>query len=196
MASFGWNIVNGVLRLTIPFSIPNNTYETARNAAGTADVNMWKLNTASQIETDSGVLMGGGASVAAGSFFSFATRGFFDTLANACFRIQNAAGTIGSILKVDALPTISSGFGTTPAITAGSTPFAGSVNVGAGGVATSGVINFGGTAFPSAPFVVAMNTTTGAILKATATTTQLTITANAAFTASDVVAWICVGARA
>jgi hypothetical protein len=110
--------------------------------------------------------------------------------------VGNGAQTIGSRLKADALPTIASGFGTSPSITAGSTPLAGQVNVGTGGVATSGVINFNGTAFGAAPFVVAMNQTTGAIVRAVATTTQLTITGNAAFAASDLINWICIGSRA
>lgn len=109
--------------------------------------------------------------------------------------ITTTGGTIGSALKVDALPTVASGFGTSPAVTAGSTPLAGSVNVGTGGVATSGVINFNGTAFPSAPFVVCMNTTTAAVVRCTATTTQLTMTAPAAFTASDVVAWVAISPK-
>ena len=123
------------------------------------------------------------------------TRGGFISPADGTLSFTNYAGTIGSQLKVDALPTIASGFGTTPGITAGSTPLAGSVNVGTGGVATSGVINFNGTAFPSAPFVVCMNTTTAAVLRCTATTTQLTITAPAAFVASDVVTWIAISSK-
>jgi hypothetical protein len=107
--------------------------------------------------------------------------------------LQNAQATIGANFKVDDLPTVASGFGTSPSVTAKSTPLAGSVNVGTGGIATSGVINFNGTAFTTAPFVVCMNTTTGAVVRATATTTQLTITAPVAFTASDVIAWVCVG---
>ncbi len=109
--------------------------------------------------------------------------------------IMNAATTIGAAFKVDALPTVGSGFGTSPAVTAGSTPLAGSVNVGTGGVATTGVITFGGTAFPVAPVPIVMNQTTGAVVRATASTTQLTITAPAAFTASDVISWICIGSK-
>lgn len=108
--------------------------------------------------------------------------------------ITNTAGAIGSSIKVDALPTVASGFGTSPAITAGSTPFAGSVNVGTGGAATSGVINFNGTAFPSAPFCIANDSTTTLVQRASATTTQLTIT-SAAWTASDVVTWVCVSSK-
>lgn len=196
MASIGWVIYNGVLRLGAALGIPNNTYITGRNSGNTADINMWKINTSSQVETDGVVLGGAGFSAAATTFFSLVGRGFVDASANALFRINNAAGTVGSTVKVDALPTIASGFGTSPSIIAGSTAFAGGINVGTGGVATSGVINFAGTAFPSAPFVVVTNTTTGAVVRATTSTTQLTITAPAAFTASDVINWIVIGARA
>lgn len=127
--------------------------------------------------------------------FIFPSAGRFSSAADANFVLQNNALTIGSRLKADALPTVSSAFGTAPAITAGSTPLAGSVNVGTGGVAVSGVINFNGTAFPSAPFVVCMNTTTAAVVRCTATTTQLTMTAPAAFTASDIVAWVAISPK-
>lgn len=107
--------------------------------------------------------------------------------------LQNSALTIGSKIKVDALPTVASGFGTTPSVTAGSTPLAGSVNVGTG-ASSSGVINFNGTAFPSAPFVVCMDDSTLLAVRCTATTTQLTITA-AAFTASDIISWIAISSK-
>ena len=93
-----------------------------------------------------------------------------------------------------AAPTIASGFGTTPSITAGSTDTAGQVDVGTGGAASSGVIDFA-TTWASAPFVVAMNQTNAVVLKAVATTTQLTITGAAAFTAGDKINWICIGAK-
>jgi hypothetical protein len=110
--------------------------------------------------------------------------------------LENNAATIGSRVKVDALPTVASGFGTVPGVTAGSTPLAGSVNVGTGGVATSGVINFNGTAFPSAPFCQLTPTLTNAVQRVSAiSTTQLTITTGTAWTASDVVTWVCVSSK-
>jgi hypothetical protein len=109
--------------------------------------------------------------------------------------VENQATTSGARLKVDALPTVASGFGTTPGVTAGSTPFAGSVNVGTGGVATSGVIAFGGTAFPSVPFCIVSNGGSSAVLSAIATTTQLTINSGSAFAASSLVDWICVASK-
>jgi len=100
----------------------------------------------------------------------------------------------GIRLQFAAAPTIASGFGTTPSITADSTDTAGQVNVGTGGAASAGIINFA-TTWASAPFVVAMNASTGLVLKAIATTTQLTITSSAAFTAGDLINWICIGAN-
>lgn len=145
--------------------------------------------------TTGGTMQAVAAALASGGSLNFLTRGFLSASADGNFVIRNQALTVGSTLKADALPTVSSAFGTSPAITAGSTPLAGSVNVGTGGVATSGVINFNGTAFPSAPFVVCMNTTTAAVVRCTATTTQLTMTAPAAFTASDVVAWVAISPK-
>jgi hypothetical protein len=104
----------------------------------------------------------------------------------------NNAQTAGAILKVDALPTVASGFGVSPAVTALSTPLAGSVNVGTGGVASSGVLNFNGTAFPQAPFVVCTDESTVLAIACASTTTQLTITAAVAFTANDVISWIAI----
>lgn len=121
-------------------------------------------------------------------------RAFVDSLNDGWVKFENSAASVGVEFKVDALPTVSSGFGTSPSITAGSSAFAGSVNVGTGGAATSGIINFNGTAFPSAPFCVANDATTTLAQRATATTTQLTIT-SAAWTASDIVTWICVSSR-
>jgi len=108
--------------------------------------------------------------------------------------MTNNASTIGSVVKIDALPTVASGFGTSPTITAGSTPLAGSVNVGTG-AAGAGVINFNGTAFPSAPFCVVLDDSTVLAVRATATTTQLTITPTATFTASDIISWICISSK-
>lgn len=130
---------------------------------------------------------------AASAFFNIGTSGGWYLPSNGRFTFYNGVASSGATLKLDALPTVASGFGTSPAVTAGSTPLAGSVNVGTGGIAVSGVINFNGVAFPSAPFVVCMNTTTGAVVRAVASTTQLTITAPVAFVASDVITWICVG---
>lgn len=139
-------------------------------------------------------LTANGNVIAAGLVFN--SFGVFSASADGMFLFQNNANTIGSRAKVDALPTVSSGFGSSPAVTAGSTPLAGSINVGTGGVATSGVINFNGTAFPSAPFVVATTSLTNAVIRATASTTQLTLTSTTAWTASDIISWVAISARA
>jgi hypothetical protein len=114
--------------------------------------------------------------------------------ADGAVTILSNTESIGSRLKADALPTIASGFGAAAAITAGSTPLAGSVNTGA--ASASGVINFNGTAFPSAPFVVVTNLTTGLAVKYTVSTTQLTLSpATGNFGANDVVAWIAISPK-
>lgn len=155
------------------------------------------LNVSGTITTTGAV--NAGTSVFCGNTSSFGStsRGIFSWSADGLLCASNAAFTIGSIVKTDALPTVSSGFGTSPSITAGSTPWAGSVNVGTGGAATSGVINFNGTAFPNAtPFVVATTSLTNAVTRAVATATQLTLSSTTAWTASDIVSWVCISARA
>lgn len=125
----------------------------------------------------------------------FTGRAFFGSPADGIFTINNNALTIGSELKIDALPTVASGFGTSPSITAGSTPFAGSINVGTGGVAVAGTLNFNGTAFPSAPFCTVSTATTNAVTRASPSTTQLALNSTTAWTASDIVSWVCVSAK-
>lgn len=107
----------------------------------------------------------------------------------------STSATIGSRLKIDALPTVASGFGTSPAVTAGSTPFAGSVNVGTGGAATAGTLNFNGTAFPSAPFCIADTASSNTATRVSPSTTQIAFNTTVAWTASDVVSWVCVSAK-
>jgi len=146
--------------------------------------------------TATGQLVGTTFIAAATGNFYWTGRLVMASPVNGAVNFSNNAQTIGSQLKVDALPTIASGFGTSPSITAGSTPLAGSVNVGTGGSATNGVINFAGTAFPSAPFCIATNATSHASpSQAAATTTQLTLFAVTAWPASSVVSWICISSK-
>ncbi len=53
---------------------------------------------------------------------------------------QALAAAINRIFKTDATPTISSGFGSSPSVTANNGPIAFRINVGTGGVASTGVI--------------------------------------------------------
>jgi hypothetical protein len=124
----------------------------------------------------------------------WAGRAVMRSPANGIWTLANSAETIGIELKADALPTVASGFGTSPAVTAGSTPLAGSINVGTGAPGTGGVINFNGTAFPSAPFVVCMDDSSLLTIRCTTTTTQMTIAATA-LTAGDVVSWIAISSK-
>lgn len=188
-----WVLVNGALRYTGIVQI--NGPLTIQGAGGTGAV---LTNTSSTTLTASGPITASGFTLSSTSgSFSLASRGFFSaTGADGLLQLTSNGFTIGVVLKVDALPTVASGFGTSPSITAGSTPFAGSVNVGTGGAATSGVINFAGTAYPSAPFCLATPSLTNVPTRATTiSTTQLTLTTTTAWTASDIVGWICISAK-
>jgi len=96
----------------------------------------------------------------------------------------------GHIETKGTVPSIASGFGTSPSIVGNDNN--GQVTVGTGGSATTGTINFAST-WANAPMCVANHQ--GAILpvRAVATTTQLTIDASSAFTASGVIDFQCRG---
>jgi hypothetical protein len=149
------------------------------------------------LSATTGLASGANMAVTAAGAYSWnsVTRSAIRSSSDGIMSMENVASTIGSKFKVDALPTVNAGFGTSPGITAGSTPFAGSVNVGTGGVATTGTIDFNGTAFPSAPFC-ALSTTTATYTAITAiSTTQLTLTGAAAWPGSTVISWVCVSAK-
>jgi hypothetical protein len=84
-------------------------------------------------------------------------------------------------------PSIASGFGTAPAIVG--TSNAGRITLGATGAA-SGVVSFG-TAFANPPLCVAQDETTTSAMRASASTTQLTITGTMA--PADTLTYICLG---
>ncbi len=136
--------------------------------------------------------------VQAGTFFRLGVVGSsvrLTAVGSGLFSMTDNGASVGAAIKVDALPTIASGFGAGAAVTAGSVPFAGSVAVGTTPGAT-GVIAFGGTAFPNTVFPICMNQTTGLAVKATASATQLTIsTATGNFADNDVISWICISAK-
>lgn len=178
-------------------------------AGGAADTGLYRTAAASlalgngTAADTTGVLtlsyLRAGANISTSTNGSFSwnseTKSRISSTSDGIMNMSTAAATIGSVFKVDALPTIASGFGTSPSVTAGSTPFAGSVNVGTGGVAVTGTINFNGTAYPSAPFCVASNLSTNSGVRVNATTTQLNFTTTTAWVASDVVSWICASAK-
>lgn len=111
-------------------------------------------------------------------------------------QVTNNAVTIGSTLKVDNLPSfVSGGGGTTPAaVVAGSTPFAGAINVGTGVISTPILINFNGTAFPSVPFCTVGASIGPNLTTVNPTTTQLSL-GGPAWSAGTVLSWICVSSR-
>lgn len=112
------------------------------------------------------------------------------------FLLANGQNATGLRMQFGNIPAIGSGFGTSPAMVAGSSDSAFSVNVGTGGAATSGVVNFAST-WAVAPMCIGQDqTTVGAgVQKVTATTSAATITTAVAWTASDIVTVHCFGPK-
>lgn len=102
-----------------------------------------------------------------------------------------ALGVDHAVALASTAPAVASGFGMSPSITSGGDSFF-VVNVGTGGAATSGVINFG-TAWTTAPACIAEDTTSAILQRATATASQVTVTSSSAWSASDKVAVHCEG---
>jgi hypothetical protein len=113
---------------------------------------------------------------------------------------QNSGALRLSFNTGTAVPTISSGFGASPSVVAGSINSVGTINVGTGGAATQGIVAFGAPAWTTAPKCTAtVQTATLADARyhaVTTTTTTMTVTANAAWLASSIVNWICFGSEA
>lgn len=97
-------------------------------------------------------------------------------------------GCVGMVCSSGAVPTISSGFGTSPSVTAGFN-FAFRVNVGTGGVATTGVV-----ALPTAPtgwncFATDITTNATFVTEQTASTAATASFANYSRTTGLAIAW-------
>lgn len=140
------------------FRLANTSAINARNAGDTADLVLLTSTAADR------VLLGGANTTG----FTFATGS-------------------NNLYVQGTTPTISSGFGTTPAIAGTASTFR--VTVGAGGD-TTGVVLFSAT-WANAPVCQANNETTAQLVRATPTTTQVTIAGT--MTAADVVSVTCVG---
>lgn len=139
----------------------------------------------------------GDINTAAASILKFGTRTILKMPANGQINFTNSGATAGLFFQVGASgtrPTVASGFGTSPVMNAGASDTAGSINVGTGGVATTGSINFTQT-WLAAPFCITQDSTGFVATHATATTTVLTITASGAWAASSVIIWHCIAAN-
>lgn len=97
---------------------------------------------------------------------------------------------VGNVSLFNNTPTISSGFGTSPAMAGTNGTFNFRVNVGTGGVATSGVMGMATAGTGWNCQVIDM--TTNIVTRETASTTNtVTVTAASAWTASDILSFIC-----
>lgn len=138
------------------------------------------------------------ANVIGGGFVIAGAAKLLSAVAEGRFEITNNANTIGNVLKIDALPTVTVCGAGSPVVTAGSTPLSGSVTIGTTAVATC-LITFNGTAYPSAAHCSgSVETTTAANARAMgylASATTLTIVPSAAWADSSVVNWTCFSAK-
>jgi len=133
---------------------------------------------------------------AAGGDYTFVGRSNLMAPAAGVLLLANSQNSVGLRMQFGNSPTIGSGFGGSPSVVSGSSDSAFSVNVGTGGAATSGVVNFA-TTWAVAPVCIAQDqTTVGAGAQKVATTTAAaTITTAVAWTANDIVNVLCFGAR-
>lgn len=97
-----------------------------------------------------------------------------------------------TLITVNA-PTISSGFGTSPAILSNNGNATFRVNVGTGGVATSGVVALGATVANGWNCLVSDMTNNTVTRQTASTTSTVTVTAAAAWAASDTLIFHCMG---
>jgi hypothetical protein len=110
------------------------------------------------------------------------------------FNVAASVYQNGTLIQGTATPTISSGFGTGPSVTSSNGSSSFRVNVGTGGVATSGVVAMNTTAATGWNCAVQDMTTANPNTRQTAsTTTTVTITTTAAWTASDILVADCKG---
>lgn len=207
LRSNGWDTDNTVSRTqdfwaeVIPQSDTNAfaSYAISYSLDGAAAVPVLTLdmnaNVGFKLYSGAYTLNSGSFSTPSTTLWFWNGRSVLASTADGMMNLSNNAQTIGSRFKADALPTVSSGFGTSPAVVAGSTPFAGGVNVGTGGVATTGIVAFNGTAFPTAPYCVVANTSSTGTVQSSASTTQLTIANSGAWTAGNQVNWVCISAK-
>lgn len=117
--------------------------------------------------------------------------------ANGQWQIQNNGASANLYLQIGTSatrPSVASGFGTSPVINTNASDTAGSINIGTGGVASTGTINFTQT-WPVAPFCLAEDSSGFVATHATASTTVLTLTSTAVWGASAVVVWHCIAAN-
>lgn len=154
-------------------------------------------------------MINGGATAPSINFVANSTTGLYHDgtgvgFAQAGANIANVTGTglavAGALLMSGTTPTISSGFGTSPSVTAGKA-WSFRVNVGTGGTASSGVIALGGTAANgwncTCTDLTTRSSTVFDCMQTSSTTTTATIgnfnstKVAAAWVASDILAVIC-----
>lgn len=128
---------------------------------------------------------GGGVATVSLSLNGFNSTGnSFVTGSGRCFGV-------GSCSEYNTNPTISSGFGTSPSVVSPNGTATFRVNVGTGGAATSGVVAMNVTANAGWNCQVSDITNATATRQTADSTTTVTVTGAAAWTASDILLFTC-----
>lgn len=146
------------------------------------------ITTASSIDASAN----GSLILTATGTFTFNGRSEISSPASGIHKFSASSGVAGVRIQLAGIPTVASGFGTSSAITSGSTDSFGEINVGTGGIATTGTINFQ-TTWANAPFCVVIDRSSSLLQTYTISTTQLVITSGTPWTASDILVWHCGG---
>ncbi len=152
-------------------------------------INLFRVTSAGNILSAGNGSFGGLVQAGGTSTIGWGGRSDMRSTADKIIRMGDSQGLAFNFFH-QALPTIASGFGSSPSI-AGSDSN-GRVTVGTGGSAATGTINFAVT-WGSAPMCTANNETTLLYLQATASTTTLVLTSATPFGAADKLTWLCIG---
>jgi hypothetical protein len=203
IASIGGGATVGCI---ICLAFPNNTLGTGLGFAGSSLTFYSNNSNVNSAFGSNGWVMPTSYSMAWGSFSAAGTNVTGDISvdrdAAGILGIYNgtAAGTTAAnyrdirsrhALGGGTVPVFASGFGTSPVVSGSDDSI--TVNVGTGGVATSGTVTFG-TAYTNAPNCVAGDNSSLVQTRASASTTTLTLSSGATpWGASDLVSVICKG---
>lgn len=126
--------------------------------------------------------------------FSSGTQSIIQNTNDGVLNFTNNGQTTGVSISVSGAPTIASGFGTTPSIASDSSDVSGEVNVGTGGSASAGILNFARTHTKAPRCIAGVSTSSSGNVRAmgvTTSTTQMQLTAASAWAASSIVWYSC-----
>jgi hypothetical protein len=194
-ASTSQTMVGGTVVASTPWAL-NQTWSNAGVTFDLLDLNVTNTNSNNLSNFIVGNV-GGVAQIKINRLGSFLGSSFQQLAGNGAVAWTGSAITLQTNSSGHAVrhyggnPTVNSGFGSGPSVLGASRAGQGRINVGTGGVATSGVLNIPGMS--TTDFVCLANDENSNILtRVTPGAGTLTFTAASAWTASDVISWFCV----